>query len=255
MATKKKLHQTFDQVQDILDRALVKPDWNENDSGSDAYVVNRTHWVESGALTSVSLSWDGATLTRDMVFTLSGVMEGGGTERYTLQNTVWEDGTILPNGEWSAEIAGHVWTVWVGYTSMSVIMDVTSVYDNPRWRGHNGQIITPSPISLSVEIPYEYVHKLDNKYLDLDSVPTEGSGKPITSGGVYTELGDVVFKGDEIGSVVPPGVDFNPYTDTVWNRTQTLSESQRTQVLTNLGISGMIVDSDTLIVDGGGAPA
>ncbi len=237
MATKKKLHQTFDEVQEILDRALVKPDWSENNGGSDAYVVNRTHWVESGALTSVSLSWDGDTLTRDMVFTLSGVMEGGGTEWYTLPNTVWDDGTILPNGEWAAEIAGHVWTVWVSYTSMTVIMDVTSVYDNPRWRGHNGLIITPSPISLSVEIPYEYVHKLDNKYIDIDASPMPGSPRPVSSGGVYTELGDVVFIGDEIGSAVPPGVDFNAFTDTVWNKEQTLSQAQKDQVKENLGIT------------------
>lgn len=43
--------------------------------------------------------------------------------------------------------------------------------------------------------------------------------------------------GDEIGTVTPPGVDFNAYTDTVWNKEQTLSPSQQSIIRENLGIT------------------
>lgn len=41
-----------------------KPDWNENDPNSTAYVKNRTHWVERGY---EPIIWDGNTEGRDFV--------------------------------------------------------------------------------------------------------------------------------------------------------------------------------------------
>jgi len=55
---------------------------------------------------------------------------------------------------------------------------------------------------------------------------------------------DVAYIGDELGGeVVVP--DFNAYTDTVWNKAQTLSTEQKEQVLRNLGLDSLIVDGGT----------
>ena len=56
---------------------------------------------------------------------------------------------------------------------------------------------------------------------------------------------NIAYVGDEPGEgdVVIP--DFNSYTDTVWNKAQTLSSEQKAQVLRNLGLDSLIADGGT----------
>ena len=190
MATKKRLHQTFDEVQEILDSVPsmtnVQADWNENDTTKDDYIKNRTHWDGPGSLTNARLSWTGSTLTQDMPFVLSGTGSDG-TQSFSLVNSFWDTASVLPNGTWMVEIAGHTWKVDIMYRDLYVTIDDNDVFFQ-RFRSGTGTITATSPVDLNTSIPIVTVHKLDNKYLDLDSTPTQNSAKPVTSGGVYDYL-------------------------------------------------------------------
>lgn len=62
---------------------------------------------------------------------------------------------------------------------------------------------------------------------------------------------DVAYIGNEIGEGETPVLDFNAYTDTVWNKAQTLTDEQKAQVLANLGIETLVKAGDEIIADGG----
>lgn len=189
MATKKRLHQTFDEVQEILDsvdsKTNVQADWNENDTTKDEYIKNRTHWEESESLNNAQLSWTGSTLSQDLVFVLSGTGSGG-TQSFNLVNTLWIDSPVFPSGEWGADIAGYHWKIELINGVFSIFIDDEQIYN--VWFGPGSTITATSPIDLNTSIPIVTVHKLDNKYLDLDSTPTQNSAKPVSSGGVYDYL-------------------------------------------------------------------
>lgn len=59
---------------------------------------------------------------------------------------------------------------------------------------------------------------------------------------------NIAYIGDEPGgeAVVP---EFNAFSDTVWNKAQTLSSEQKAQVLRNLGLDSLIVDGETSTSD------
>ena len=65
----------------------------------------------------------------------------------------------------------------------------------------------------------------------------------IEGGGILPD--DVAYIGDEPGQgdVVVP--EFDSYSDTVWNKAQTLSAEQKAQVLHNLGLDSLIADGGT----------
>ena len=59
---------------------------------------------------------------------------------------------------------------------------------------------------------------------------------------------NIAYIGDEMGeggAIIPITVDFDAYTDTVWNKAQTLSAEQKAQILTNLGLESLIADGGT----------
>jgi len=70
-------------------------------------------------------------------------------------------------------------------------------------------------------------------------------GNLVIEGGQGVLPENLAYIGDEAGqgeAVVP---DFNAFTDTVWNKAQTLSSEQKEQVLRNLGLDSLIVDGGT----------
>lgn len=125
--------------------------------------------------------------------------------------------------------------------------------------------------------------------LTFDNVPTEGSNKPVKSGGVYQaiqsidvsgqisgkadksemsvvagtganadkttitlksgtsatvltqhqDVSEFLREGEVFGSGDDSAASFNSYADTVWNKQQTLSESQKQQVRENIGITDL----------------
>ena len=222
MATKKRLHQTFDEVQEILDRALVQPDWNETDPESDAYIRNRP-FGEEGESDPAMLLWDGEWGDVDQFYLNYGEEYIPIYRRLPFPSNDWVD----ESGRWEIE-----WRIGEDLLFRDNDGVYPSVTIEEFFPGR-----TPQPYDLGFEIGEVTTSKLDNKYLDLDSSPVEDSGKPITSCGVYEALEDVAIIGDEIGSTPAPGVDFNAYTDMVWNKEQTLSQTQKDQVKANLGIT------------------
>lgn len=93
------------------------------------------------------------------------------------------------------------------------------------------------------------VHKLDNKYLDLDSTPTSGSNKPVTSGAVYTSLSNTqpaLVSGTNIktinnisllgeGNISIEGGGGGDTSNCVKVDAQTFSTAQKAQARQNIG--------------------
>lgn len=75
----------------------------------------------------------------------------------------------------------------------------------------------------------------------------------LVGGGHAQVEGDVAFIGKHFGEGDIPDLDFNPYYDTVWTKSQNLSEAQKAQVLANLGINAenLVYQDDDVIMDGG----
>lgn len=187
----------------------AQADWAQSDDSKPDHIKNRTHWEE---VVEATLTWEGSVIP-EIVFHVD-----TGSRIVTLR---------YDNGMW---LGGPYTLVWRRDGGRLVLIGGKERIDIP-----NHYLDDPQPMRLWTEDTI--IHKLDNKFLDMDTVPTEGSGKPITSDGVADALEDTAFIGDEIGSAVPPGVDFNAYTDTVWNKEQTLSQAQKDQVKENLGIT------------------
>ena len=199
----------------------VPADWNQNDSDRPDYVKHRTHWTETSAVRA-RLAWRSDVVGNEG-FYLHGTdlsFDGGAL---TVGDTTIRLRYSMPTSPTEQDLA-----VFTGLGTMNV-----TGFANPT----SGRIVAEQPIDLGFDILVENVHKLDNKYIDMDPVPTPGSGKPVTSEGVFVELEDMVRVGDELGVLTPPGVDFNAYADTVWNKEQTLSQAQKDQVKANLGIA------------------
>ena len=226
----------------------VQSSWNENNPDSDSYVRNRTHWEEISVLFADSpvLSWE----------------VRNGAPVFLIEGTGWELERVSPIFH---QYVGDGWSIQV-WTQGDRISEVTIWQDGGAGEinvSHDAfprideagslALYSSAPVTADGAVPFidngdgthtprlpytgTTVHKLDNKYLDLDNAPKAGGRKPVTSGGVYEYLEDVVMKGEELGEIDPPGADFNPYSDTVWNKEQTLSQAQKDQVKENLGIT------------------
>lgn len=69
--------------------------------------------------------------------------------------------------------------------------------------------------------------------IPVDTVPTEGSSNLITSGGIYEKLTDVAHLVNNNSEATT--VEFDPQSDTIWNKPQVLSESQKGNARVNIG--------------------
>lgn len=213
---RRRLTQTFDEVQEILNavdgkvdkvegkglstndysdaekaklagieagaEVNVQADWNQSDNTKDDYIKNRTHYEDEGMVAG-TLQWSGDTLSSSTVFRV-------GNEE--IPNTYWDE--TQESYIFSKPVGDFQWIVFLTHTSGTETLEV---FVNVRPYGsvtirdfatRDFSILQSSPLSLGLEVPGTILQKLDNKYLDLDSAPTSESGKPVTSGGVYTAL-------------------------------------------------------------------
>lgn len=198
MAKKERLHQTFDELQETLDRALVLPDWEESNPESDSYVKNRTHWEEdceiTETLTVERIDYTGSRGTSPsdcgLVFTLP---DGTALERMPEISKPNMAGWKMPGGwKYGAGDFGVTARFINGECVLSVGRPGTSStapYDDTGSSLIPSEFI-PAPVTLTRVARGTIVHKLDNKYLDMDTEPAPGSEKPVTSGGIFESLDD-----------------------------------------------------------------
>lgn len=233
--------------------SVATPDWNENDSTSPSYIENRTHWEESNEVTE-SLTIDQINYTGDR-----GTSPSNCTLVFTLSN-----GTVLERLS-STSSSKIGWKIPGGWKSGTMDFGTTATFVN------NECILTVGKPGSSASAPYTdtgtslvpisdpsvltritqstVVHKLDNKYLDLDSTPTSGSNKPVTSGAVYTSLSNTqpaLVSGTNIktinnmsllgeGNISIEGGGGGDTSNCVKVDAQTFSTAQKTQARQNIG--------------------
>lgn len=169
---------TEDDFFEWLAAQTPNPDWNQNDSTKADFIKNRTHWEEESTTTipDAKLAWSGST-PEDLDFWFHGT-----NVHIPRTSTGW--GLTWQGGELFIDDNGF------GYE--------LGVYNGEEWSinpfdpSYDQQ---PYPLGVDVVITSgTTIHKLDNKFLDMDSEPTTGSGKPVTSGGVKAAIADFVTR-------------------------------------------------------------
>ena len=169
---------TEDDFFEWLAAQTPNPDWEQNDPSKADYIKNRTHWEEESSTTinDASLAWSGST-PEDLDFWFHGT-----NVHIPRTSTGW--GLTWQGGELFIDDMGS------GY-EIGVFNGEGWSY-NPFDPSYDQQ---PYPLNVDVVITSgTTVHKLDNKFLDMDSEPTTGSGKPVTSGGVKAAIADFVTR-------------------------------------------------------------
>lgn len=169
---------TEDDFFEWLAAQTPNPDWEQNDPSKADYIKNRTHWEEESSTTinDAKLAWSGST-PEDLDFWFHGT-----NVHIRRTSTGW--GLTWEGGELFIDDNG------LGYE--------IGVYNGEEWSinpfdpSYDQQ---PYPLNVDVVITSgTTVHKLPNKFLDMDSEPTTGSGKPVTSGGVKAAIADFVTR-------------------------------------------------------------
>lgn len=169
---------TEDDFFEWLAAQTPNPDWNQNDSTKADFIKNRTHWEEESSTTinDAKLAWSGST-PEDLDFWFHGT-----NVHIPRTSTGW--GLTWQGGELFIDDNGF------GYE--------LGVYNGEEWSinpfdpSYDQQ---PYPLNVDVVITSgTTVHKLPNKFLDMDSEPTTGSGKPVTSGGVKAAIADFITR-------------------------------------------------------------
>ena len=147
----------------------TQSDWNQNDNTATDYIKNRTHYTNREITTNIpdaKLSWSGSTF-EDIDFWFYGTnvhIPYNGHEGWELS---WDDGGIFID--------------YLGFQfEMGILKDGEREH-TPFDPSYDQQ---PYPLNVDIVLSSENVHKLDNKFLDLDSTPTLNSQKPVTSDGV-----------------------------------------------------------------------
>ena len=214
---------TEDDFFEWLAAQTPNPDWNQNDSTKADFIKNRTHWEEESSTTinDAKLAWSGST-PETLDFWLYG------TDVHIPRTSVgwrltWEGGELFIDD------------MGTGYE--------LGVYNGEEW---SINLFAPSydqqPYPLNVDVVITSgttVHKLDNKYLDLDSTPALNSQKPVTSDGVKTFVeGKGYYTKPQSGipaSDIAAGVIPTVPTDTVKYSSQSLTDAQKGQARTNIG--------------------
>lgn len=159
---------TEDDFFEWLAAQTPNPDWNQNDSTEADFIKNRTHWEEESTTTipDAKLAWSGST-PEDLDFWFHG------TDVHIPRTSAgwgltWQGGELfIDDNGFGYELGvynGEEWSI------------------NPFDPSYDQQ---PYPLGVDVVITSgTTVHKLDNKFLDMDSTPELNSQKPVTSDGV-----------------------------------------------------------------------
>ncbi|MBP3278690.1 MAG: hypothetical protein J6M44_07015 [Butyrivibrio sp.] len=164
----------IEDLDEIREGALAVPDWNQNDSTEPDYIKNRTHYTGSPVL-----RWTGDH-TSNCVFSVDGVTTKSTSKSwpYWYLNFGTVDELILKLELNSATDEYDLHYSYIGdegvFRSFASSTGLLSQVDGVVMEG--------------LSIPGAGIHKLDNKYLNLDSEPTSGSSNPVTSGSVFTAI-------------------------------------------------------------------
>lgn len=180
-----------------LDNDLPSPDWQESDQSSPAYIENRTHWKESGEpvylIEPQTIDW-----------------RSGGTPisvgpAYQIPNA--GDTVFFSGDECTATTFGE--TIQVHNMNKDIYLIFYPDYSVKFAAGSTGTY------NVSAQLISETYHKLDNKYLNLDTELDSTSDNPVANKAVSAVLqgkvSDVQVNGT---SVVNNGVAEIPYADT-----------------------------------------
>ena len=172
----------------LPDSVLAKPDWNAKE-GEAGHVLNRTHWSEGGD--KEILTETEAILQEDGEFYLPNIIEVTAGETYTVKYNGVEYNCntqeIEENGM-TCVVLGNLMIIGGADTGEPFVMLILP----PEFASEFGvgAYLFPMDGATSATISIgdsETIHKLDNKYLDLDWLPTK-TDVPTT---LYD--GDVIF--------------------------------------------------------------
>ena len=131
----------------------AQADWDQNDPAADDYIKHRTHYVEPTTTTinNAKLAWSGST-PENLDFWLHG------TDIHIPRTSVgW--GLTWQGGELFIDDNGFVYEL--------------GVFDGEEWSINPFDPFSapqPYPLNVDVVIESETVHKLDQKFLDLDGI-------------------------------------------------------------------------------------
>lgn len=166
----------------------TQSDWNQNESTASDYVRNRTHYEETGQkMTSVVVGFDSSYPWGDnlCIYEFMGRYDGRDIyiTRFAYQVDHYEPMAGYDDGMYG------LLKLYKSGTSL-VVNDVTvpDIFDGSGW-----PTVETTEVN-DITIGTGTVHKLPNKFLDMDSTPTPGSGKPVTSGGVKAAIADFVTR-------------------------------------------------------------
>lgn len=181
------------------------PDWNEGDSGSEAFIKNRTHYeskvwastaaisasVQAASASSPSMTYNGLTYYRVYSGAVAGLELSQSYYKVCFGSAEWEG-----NVDYSSTSAGGSRTSRYTLYAESIgliLMTVSTIWQGERDADTYSQAVyavagTGAGTVQAFKQTGTQITKLPEKYLDMDSTPTVSSGKPVTSGGVYTAL-------------------------------------------------------------------
>jgi len=160
----------------VISATQVQSDWNENNSGSTAYIKNRTHYTYEDYAVERTLSSNTAVQIDNTHYGLKkawvgvGFLESGkkyrvtiGEDEYVVTATTLANGNVALNvEEGAASPLNDTWSIYKD-TSDAVYQATVAINDSS---------LAGQPISVKVEKWDEIIVPLENKYLGL---PISGS--------------------------------------------------------------------------------
>ena len=155
----------------VISATQVQSDWNENDSGSTAYIKNRTHYTYEDYAVERTLSSNTAVQIDDTHYGLknewvgNGFLESGkkyrvtiGEDEYVVTATTLANGNVALNvEEGAASPLNDTWSIYKDTSDGSYQATVAI----------NDSSLVGQPISVKVEKWDDIVVPLENKYLGL----------------------------------------------------------------------------------------
>lgn len=188
----------------------AQPDWNQNDPTQPDYVQNRTHWAEYNTTVlfpETVLTADDEGLARLPAFV---PLEHGGeyTVKYNGEEYVCTANEMAMDSQTTACLLGNYGALMGGASTGEPFVIMALSEADAQTQGANGVVLLEDPeATISIYLKDEVVHKLDNKYLDLEWLPIEVDGEVLlvdeyTADNFYTTsnnfplTGSMVNEGD-----------------------------------------------------------
>lgn len=185
----------------------LNPNWNESDDSSPAYINNRTHYEYIIAeMLHVELSnYEEKFRDGHLVIEASYVNYNQSRTDYDIVQSIpvsaWVYDPAIHGGAYVASDYGLM--IWIDdpdpiqYTFGSMHIERPSTGQSSEFYNvvyPDGSLDSLVRNYATSEIRLSYIYKLSNMFLDMDSTPTTGSGKPVTSGGVKAAIANFITK-------------------------------------------------------------